>query len=169
MSSMITTTMGEAWCCCPVPYQYEIDEAEMGCISKLARMQLEDAKDDMNAAQDGSGDEGDDAIEEDTEGKTSATNGTDSRDDDDVLKEFDMDNYDKEEVDDDGEESPCLAMSNHWPTISPTRKTTFVIPETSMMRSARSSRLCPTTTFYWPGSGGRSCALGGLRLRRQSR
>jgi hypothetical protein len=30
-------------------------------------------------AQDGSGDEGDDAMEEDTEGKTSATNGTDSK------------------------------------------------------------------------------------------
>lgn len=80
MSSMITTT---TWVrrgvAAQFPTKYEIDEAEMGRISKLARMQLEDAKDDMNAAQDGSGDEGDDAMEEDTEGKTSATNGTDSK------------------------------------------------------------------------------------------
>lgn len=80
MSSMITTT---TWVrrgvAAQFPTKYEIDEAEMGRISKLARMQLEDAKEDMNAAQDGSGDEADDAMEEDTEEKTSATNGTDSK------------------------------------------------------------------------------------------
>lgn len=79
MSSMITTT---TWVrrgvAAQFPTKYEIDEAEMGRISKLARMQLEDAKDDMNAAQDGSGDEGDDAMEYDTEEKTSVK-GTDSK------------------------------------------------------------------------------------------
>jgi periodic tryptophan protein 1 len=52
MSSMITTT---AWVrrgvAAQFPTKYEIDEEEMNRISKLARMQLEDAKEDMSAAQ----------------------------------------------------------------------------------------------------------------------
>ncbi|CAG7973497.1 unnamed protein product [Penicillium olsonii] len=106
MSSMITTT---SWVkrgvAAQFPTKYVIDEAEMGRISKLARMQLEDAKEDMSAAQDGKMDEeeqGDDAMEDDSEEKPS-TESTEAKTDDDVLKEFDMDNYDKEEVDDDGE------------------------------------------------------------------
>lgn len=38
------------------PIKYEIDEAEMGRISKLARMQLEDAQGDLNTAREGKGD-----------------------------------------------------------------------------------------------------------------
>lgn len=79
MSSMITTTTWvKRGVAAQFPTRYEIDEAEMGRISKLARMQLEDAKDDMNAAQEGSGDEGGDAMEDDTEEKPSA-NGTDAK------------------------------------------------------------------------------------------
>ena len=75
MSSMITTT---SWVkrgvAAQFPTKYVIDEAEMGRISKLARMQLEDAKEDMSAAQDGKMDEeeqGDDAMEDDSEEKPS--------------------------------------------------------------------------------------------------
>ena len=61
MSSMITTT---AWVrrgvAAQFPTKYEIDETEMNRISKLARMQLEDAKDELSAAQGG-----EDAMEED--------------------------------------------------------------------------------------------------------
>lgn len=50
------------------PTKYDIDEKEMDRISKLARMQLEDAQEDLSAAQ-GNGDSGnkddDDAMEED--------------------------------------------------------------------------------------------------------
>lgn len=71
MSSMITTT---SWVkrgvAAQFPTKYEIDEAEMGRISKLARMQLEDAKDDMSAAQVGTAND-DDAMEDDTEEKPS--------------------------------------------------------------------------------------------------
>lgn len=48
------------------PTKYEIDENEMSRISKLARMQLEDAKGDLGAAQEGKG--SDDEGEEDGEG-----------------------------------------------------------------------------------------------------
>jgi periodic tryptophan protein 1 len=72
MSSMITTT---TWVrrgvAAQFPTKYEIDETEMGRISKLARMQLEEAKEDMSAAQAGE-DDGDNAMEEDTEEKPSS-------------------------------------------------------------------------------------------------
>lgn len=66
--SMITTS---AWVrrgvAAQFPTKYEIDEKEMDRISKLARMQLEDAQEDLNAAQSNgdSGNKDDDAMEED--------------------------------------------------------------------------------------------------------
>lgn len=67
MSSMITTT---AWVrrgvAAQFPTKYEIDEEEMGRISKLARMQLEEAQEGLSAAQDEAMDEDD--KEESTEG-----------------------------------------------------------------------------------------------------
>ena len=62
--SMITTS---AWVrrgmAAQFPTKYEIDENEMNRISELARMQLEDAKEDLSTAQDGNEDEG--AMDED--------------------------------------------------------------------------------------------------------
>lgn len=58
--SMITTS---AWVrrgmAAQFPTKYEIDENEMSRISKLARMQLEDAKGDLSAAQEGKGSDDD--------------------------------------------------------------------------------------------------------------
>jgi periodic tryptophan protein 1 len=83
MSSMITTT---AWVrrgvAAQFPVKYEIDEQEMNRISKLARMQLEEAQDDLSAAKDGKMDDGEDAtmdedkkeadaMQDDSEKKTS--------------------------------------------------------------------------------------------------
>lgn len=92
MSSMITTT---AWVrrgvAAQFPTKYEIDEEEMGRISKLARMQLEDAQGDLSAAKGGNAKEGgddtamdedqqgDDAMEDDSEKKTSK-GGAESKD-----------------------------------------------------------------------------------------
>jgi len=64
---MITTT---AWVrrgvAAQFPVKYEVDEQEMNRISKLARMQLEEAQDDLNAARDGKTDNDDDtAMDED--------------------------------------------------------------------------------------------------------
>lgn len=82
---MITTT---SWVrrgvAAQFPTKYVIDEAEMGRISKLARMQLEDAKEEMSAAQEGKADEEEeeeeeavDAMEDDSEEKP-VNNGTDA-------------------------------------------------------------------------------------------
>jgi len=68
MSSMITTT---AWVrrgvAAQFPSKYEIDEEEMGRISKLARMQLEEAQEGLSAAQDEAMEE-DDKDEDSTKG-----------------------------------------------------------------------------------------------------
>jgi periodic tryptophan protein 1 len=67
---MITTT---AWVrrgvAAQFPTKYEIDEEEMNRISKLARMQLEEAQDDLSAAKAGKMDDGenDAAMDEDKE------------------------------------------------------------------------------------------------------
>lgn len=66
---MITTT---AWVrrgvAAQFPTKYEIDEEEMGRISKLARMQLEEAQEGLSAAQDEAMDEDDKEEENKTEG-----------------------------------------------------------------------------------------------------
>lgn len=84
---MITTT---AWVrrgvAAQFPTKYEIDEEEMGRISKLARMQLEDAKEDLSAANDGKGDDDEDdaAMDEDVKdgevsGEKTSKDGKDSK------------------------------------------------------------------------------------------
>ena len=70
--SMITTS---AWIrrgvAAQFPTKYEIDENEMSRISKLARMQLEDAQGDLSAAQEGGGGNGEEeAMDEDKKEET---------------------------------------------------------------------------------------------------
>jgi len=78
MSSMITTT---AWVrrgvAAQFPTKYEIDEEEMNRISKLARMQLEEAQDDLSAAKAGKMDDGEDdaAMDEDSKEADGAEEG----------------------------------------------------------------------------------------------
>ena len=67
---MITTT---AWVrqgvAAQFPTKYEIDEDDMNRISKLARMQLEDAQKDLNAAKSSTINEGGDDIIMEEDGK----------------------------------------------------------------------------------------------------
>ena len=78
--SMITTS---AWVrrgvAAQFPTKYEIDENEMSRISKLARMQLEDAQGDLSAAQEGGGGNGEEeAMDEDQKDET-AKDGTEKK------------------------------------------------------------------------------------------
>ncbi|KAL2868691.1 rRNA-processing protein PWP1 [Aspergillus lucknowensis] len=108
--SMITTS---AWVrrgvAAQFPTKYEIDEEEMNRISKLARMQLEDAREDLSAAQDRTNDDAgkkdEDAMDEDDAEEKGRKKGAGGKkaDDDDELKEYDLDHYDSDEVDEDGE------------------------------------------------------------------
>ncbi|CAI7677621.1 WD repeat-containing protein [Penicillium manginii] len=139
MSSMITTT---AWVrrgvAAQFPTKYEIDEEEMSRISKLARMQLEEAKEGLSAAQDEAMDE-DDKEEESTEDageKKESTSGAGSgsapksTEDDDVLKEFNLDTYDDDEIDDDGERATMFGNVQNLAYHQPNEEDPYlVIPD----------------------------------------
>ena len=102
------------------PTRYDIDEKELARISKLAQLQLDDAKEDLENARNGSKDVGqtEDSSEEEESGvrlPRSQGYGTFNmdvkkyaliyarRDVDDDLKEYDLDHYDSDDLDENGE------------------------------------------------------------------
>ncbi|KAJ5115252.1 hypothetical protein NUU61_001011 [Penicillium alfredii] len=172
MSSMITTT---SWVrrgvAAQFPTKYEIDEEEMSRISKLARTQLEDAKGDLSAAQDGKMDEGEDdtAMDEDNDDKTSGAgpdamedegenktskNGTNSKEnnDDDVLKEFDLDHYDSDEVDEDGEKVTMFGNVRSLAYHQPNEEDPYlVMPEEDEDEEREELQIMPTDNLLLAG------------------
>ncbi|KAI4116544.1 MAG: hypothetical protein LQ345_003057 [Seirophora villosa] len=90
------------------PTQYHVDEKELARISNLAKLQLEDAKDDLREAQNGQPERGEERSssgeeeEEEEDLKMTVANG----DADDDLKEYDLDTYDDEKP----QEDPLTAM-----------------------------------------------------------
>ncbi|KAL8920935.1 MAG: hypothetical protein Q9208_005961 [Pyrenodesmia sp. 3 TL-2023] len=86
------------------PTKYDVDEKELARISKLAKLQLEDAKDDLSKAQHGTSgsQEEQNSSDEDDGGvdvKMTQANG----DADDDLKEYNLDTYDDDEEPQEGE------------------------------------------------------------------
>ena len=87
------------------PRKYEVDEAELGRISKLARLQLADAQEDLQNAQNGNDE--DETEEADSDGGVATgapsskpqTSANDTGD----LKEYNLDDYDDDPVDEQGE------------------------------------------------------------------
>ncbi|KAL9604828.1 MAG: hypothetical protein Q9219_000276 [cf. Caloplaca sp. 3 TL-2023] len=85
------------------PTKYDVDEKELARISRLAKLQLEDAKEDLGNAQKdtmglgGSSSPSDEEKEEDV--KMALSNG----DADDDLKEYNLEDYDKDEMTSEGE------------------------------------------------------------------
>lgn len=87
------------------PTKYDIDEAELIRISQLAKLQLEDAQDDLAEAQNVNGQATDsDEDEEHTTGRVKS-NGLFAKEgkDGDDLAEYNLDDYDNDPVDDEGE------------------------------------------------------------------
>lgn len=83
------------------PTKYEIDETEIGRISKLAQLQLEDAQEELEKAK--RGEQGsDEEVDEDVKTGPASSSKENAKDDDD-LKEYNLDDYDNEEVDEEGE------------------------------------------------------------------
>lgn len=105
MSSMITTT---AWVrrgvAAQFPTKYEIDEEEMGRISKLARMQLEEAQEGLSAAKEGKADDGEEDTAMDEDGKEA-----DAMEDDDNKK--------SSEEGKDSKENECVPCDSRLETI----------------------------------------------------
>ncbi|KKY18391.1 putative periodic tryptophan protein [Phaeomoniella chlamydospora] len=78
-----------------------MDETEIGRISKLAQLQLEDAQEELEKAK--RGEQGsDEEVDEDVKTGPASSSKENAKDDDD-LKEYNLDGYDNEEVDEEGE------------------------------------------------------------------
>jgi periodic tryptophan protein 1 len=111
------------------PTKYEIDEAELGRISKLAKLQLEDAQNDLNIAQ---GTTDDDTDAEDTSDVGKPSNGTAiplSHDDDD-LAEYNLDDYDDEPADEQGQKFAMFGNANSLAYHAPNEEDPYlVLPE----------------------------------------
>ncbi|KNA94674.1 hypothetical protein FOXG_00604 [Fusarium oxysporum f. sp. lycopersici 4287] len=109
MSSMITAAQ---WVprgfAAPFPQKYTLDEAEFERIAELAKLQLDDAQEDLEeaeAAQKGAKANETEDNEEDSEMKIDEDKPTEKTEinlNDDDLKEYDLENYDN----DDGEDEP---------------------------------------------------------------
>ncbi|KAL8990140.1 MAG: hypothetical protein Q9177_001132 [Variospora cf. flavescens] len=87
------------------PAKYEVNEKELARISRLAKLQLEDAKDDLSEAQnahperDSGRDSSDDEEVEEEDVKMTTSNA----DADNDLKEYDLDTYDDEQIPQEGQ------------------------------------------------------------------
>lgn len=114
----MSMTLATAWVrrgvAAEFPQKYEVDEAELGRIEKLARLQLADAREDLDEAQRKAGDDGDESEDDEGEGGvpagTTPSKATADNDDDD-MKEYNLSDYDnEEEVDVDTGEKEKFAM-----------------------------------------------------------
>ncbi|KAI1209097.1 WD40 repeat-like protein [Annulohypoxylon truncatum] len=111
MSSMITTsTWVPRGFAAPFPAKYDFDEDEFERIANLAKLQLNDANEDLKEAQEEDGDEEEETNKESSEKDTGDSNDKpssqsgDAEDidiDDDDLKKYDLEHYDDD--DDEGE------------------------------------------------------------------
>ncbi|KAI0889825.1 WD40 repeat-like protein [Annulohypoxylon maeteangense] len=111
MSTMITTsTWVPRGFAAPFPAKYDFDEDEFERIASLAKLQLDDANEDLQDAQDG--DEEEETNEKngekdtvDSKNKPSSENGDveDIDVDDDDLKKYDLEHYDDDDEDGEGQ------------------------------------------------------------------
>ncbi|KAI4163813.1 MAG: hypothetical protein LQ342_002586 [Letrouitia transgressa] len=84
------------------PTKYEIDEDEITRISELAKLQLEDAREGLKAAKNGESDAME--VEDSSPEKVNPVNLSRSKGEiDDDLKEYDLDHYDSDPVDENGD------------------------------------------------------------------
>ncbi|KAL8803912.1 MAG: hypothetical protein Q9182_002879 [Xanthomendoza sp. 2 TL-2023] len=102
MSMITASTWVPRGAAATFPTKYDVDENELARISKLAKLQLQDAEEDLEGARNGHSkpnDSENSADEEDGDTEVTPSN----KDADDDLKEYDLDNYDSDTVPTDGE------------------------------------------------------------------
>ncbi|KAI1004528.1 putative WD repeat-containing protein [Podosphaera aphanis] len=109
--SMITAT---AWVprgvSAPFPTKYEFDEKEFQRISELAKLQLDDANEDLEDARKELDLDSEEEEEETTDINSAPAKSLNSKtDQDDDLKEYDLEHYD-DDIDDDQEHSGGIGM-----------------------------------------------------------
>ena len=113
MSMTLATSWVRRGVAARYPSKYDIDEAELGRISKLARLQLEDAQEDLKIAQQSSASprsnedsdsDGDEVLEKDVRRPVKGNGQTQTNgNDEDELKEYNLDDYDEDQPAEDGE------------------------------------------------------------------
>ncbi|KAH0285691.1 WD40 repeat-like protein [Aureobasidium namibiae CBS 147.97] len=117
MSMITATTWVPRGYAAPFPTKYTFDEEEFERISKLAKLELDDAKDDLadaqaelNGEKAPKKEESDDEDDDDTHATGAATQDIDLQDDD--LKEYDLENYDNDDAaeNEQGEGDASLSM-----------------------------------------------------------
>jgi periodic tryptophan protein 1 len=96
MSMITATTWVPRGFAAPFPTKYEFDEEEFNRIAALAKLQLDDANEDLEEAQNGTSKEDADAMSDgegsDSEKKAEPIRSKEEEDDD--LKEYDLEHYD---------------------------------------------------------------------------
>ncbi|OCT45048.1 putative WD repeat-containing protein C17D11.16 [Cladophialophora carrionii] len=108
MSMTLATTWVRRGVAAQFPQKYQVDEAELSRISKLARLQLEDAQQDLLDAQNGKDVDVDNNSEDSDSEAGVATSEVSGKaktpvTEEDDLKEYNLDDYDDDPVDEQGE------------------------------------------------------------------
>ncbi|CAL3964260.1 unnamed protein product [Diplocarpon coronariae] len=104
MSIITATTWVPRGFAAPFPNKYTFDEEEFQRIAELAKLQLDDANKELEGARnEASGESCQDVVEEDDRSDDEAPTETikSKGDEDDDLKEYDLDNYDDDDDDED--------------------------------------------------------------------
>ncbi|KAI0898471.1 WD40 repeat-like protein [Annulohypoxylon nitens] len=111
MTSMITTsTWVPRGFAAPFPAKYDFDEDEFERIANLAKLQLDDANEDLQEAQE-DGDEEEDKSDEKEAGDPNEKPSSDNGDAEDIdIDDDDLKKYDLEHYDDDDEEAEGQSM-----------------------------------------------------------
>ncbi|OWP01270.1 hypothetical protein B2J93_5550 [Marssonina coronariae] len=107
MSIITATTWVPRGFAAPFPNKYTFDEEEFQRIAELAKLQLDDANKELEGARnEASGESCQDVVEEDDRSDDEAPTETikSKGDEDDDLKEYDLDNYDDDDDDDEDED-----------------------------------------------------------------
>ncbi|KAL2159145.1 hypothetical protein VTH06DRAFT_2577 [Thermothelomyces fergusii] len=114
MTSMITsTTWVPRGFAAPFPTKYQFDEEEFERIANLAKLQLDDAKEDLEEAEEEAAKQGKDSKKAKKEKKEKPSGEDDEASDieiDDDLKEYDLEHYDDD--DDAGDGQPMAMFGN---------------------------------------------------------
>ncbi|KAJ4522928.1 rRNA-processing protein [Exophiala dermatitidis] len=139
MSMTLATTWVRRGVAAQFPTKYEVNEAELNRISKLARLQLEDAQEDLENAQNPKKSDHDDDESADSDsdtgvptgaGETQSSSKPAAEDEMDDLKEYNLDDYDNEEVDEKGEKFAMFGNVGSLAYHAPHEKDPYlVLPE----------------------------------------
>lgn len=132
MSMTLATTWVRRGVAAQFPTKYQVDEKELSRISELARLQLEDAQEDLENAQQAqdaneSEDSDSDAGVATTDAAQSSRNATAETDD---LKEYNLDDYDDDPVDEQGEKFAMFGNVGSLAYHAPHEKDPYImLPE----------------------------------------